>query len=70
VIASRAELEARYAAVDERFRGKPVPRPSDWGLYAVTPQMLEFWSSRPHRLHDRSRFRRAGDGWSFDLLSP
>ena len=70
VIASRAELEARYAAVDERFRGKTVPRPADWGLYEVTPQVLEFWSSRPYRLHDRSRFQRSGDGWSLDLLSP
>ncbi len=63
----RAELEARLEALD--FPGE-VPRPADWGGYAVTPQAIEFWQGRPDRLHDRLRYTRSGDGWEIDRLAP
>jgi pyridoxamine 5'-phosphate oxidase len=70
VIASRAELEARYAEVERRFHDRSVTRPPNWGLYAVEPESMEFWSSRPHRLHDRTRYRRLAGAWTRDLLCP
>lgn len=70
VIGSRAELEARLVEVEARFRGRPVERPPHWGLYAVTPSSFEFWSSRPHRLHDRTQYLRSEGGWTTRLLCP
>ena len=72
VIASRDELELRYATVEQRFDGRAVERPPTWGLFGVIPETIEFWSSRPHRLHDRTRYRRlsAGAPWERDLLCP
>jgi pyridoxamine 5'-phosphate oxidase len=69
-VESRAVLEARYAAALERFAGKSVERPPHWGLYEVTPESVEFWSSRPHRLHDRVLFTESGSGWRRVLLFP
>lgn len=69
-LASRAELEARLEAVEARFAGGPVPRPPGWSGYRLVPERFEFWTDRPHRLHDRRLFLRDGDGWRESLLYP
>jgi pyridoxamine 5'-phosphate oxidase len=71
VIASRAELEERYAAVEQRWpEGSQVPLPEFWGGYLLVPHVIEFWHGRVSRLHDRLRYRRDGDGWIVERLSP
>ena len=47
-----------------------VPRPPHWTGFRLAPERLEFWLSRPHRLHERRLFTRAGRGWASTLLYP
>ena len=68
---TRALFEARYAAVKADHEGKDVPRPPHWLGYRLAPDRIEFWSDRPHRLHERRLFTLGpGGGWHEGLLYP
>jgi pyridoxamine 5'-phosphate oxidase len=67
---SRGTFEAQYEEAKARFEGRDVPRPERWTGYRVMPERIEFWTDRPHRLHERRLFVREGDGWREGLLYP
>jgi pyridoxamine 5'-phosphate oxidase len=67
---SRAALEAAVRATEARFAGREVPRPPFWGGYLLRPERFEFWISGEGRLHHRTVFERAGEGWRESLLNP
>ena len=69
-LASRAEFEARYEDVKQRFEGQDVPRPPHWGGFRMAPATIEFWQDRPHRLHERRLFTRPAGDWAESLLYP
>ncbi len=69
---SRAALEAEVAKFSARFATGDIPRPPYWSGFRVVPDEIEFWSSRPFRLHDRAVFKRslATGPWSVTRLFP
>ncbi|MGE5621607.1 MAG: pyridoxamine 5'-phosphate oxidase [Bacillota bacterium] len=69
-VASRDDLEARFAEVEKQYGDHPV-RPPHWGGYRLTPDYIEFWQGRPSRLHDRIAYILQADGsWERQRLQP
>jgi pyridoxamine 5'-phosphate oxidase len=69
-LASRDELTAAVAQMEERFTGSEVPLPAFWGGYRLHPESIELWAHRQDRLHDRIAYTRAADGWKRVRLAP
>jgi pyridoxamine 5'-phosphate oxidase len=69
-LGSREELDARMEEVTTRFEGARVERPTSWGGFVLRPDEIEFWQGQVARLHDRFRYRRAGDRWTLERLAP
>ncbi len=71
VIADRGVLERALAEAQERYPPEgPVPRPEIWSGFRLAPESVEFWQGRRDRLHDRLRYRREGEDWLIERLSP
>ncbi|HSJ62833.1 MAG TPA: pyridoxamine 5'-phosphate oxidase [Gemmatimonadaceae bacterium] len=69
-LAEYAHLERRLREAEQRFGTGPVPRPPHWSGFRLLPHCIEFWRSRPFRLHERERFERHGDAWRMVRLYP
>jgi pyridoxamine 5'-phosphate oxidase len=68
-VSARKILENAMEEAKRRY-GEQPPRPPHWGGYRVIPQEIEFWQGRTDRLHDRLLYRRAGNNWTIERLSP
>jgi pyridoxamine 5'-phosphate oxidase len=69
-IESRRQLENDFAHAALTF-AEDVPLPDNWGGFVLEPETIEFWESRPNRLHERVRYTRRADGeWDAQSLAP
>lgn len=69
-IPSRESIMANFAVEALRWVGQSVPRPEDWGGWAITIERIEFWQGRESRLHDRFLYTKIGEGWRLERLAP
>ena len=63
-------LAENVARLTADYDGKTIPRPPFWSGYRLVPSMIEFWTGKPGRLHERIRYDRAGDSWTTVKLYP
>jgi pyridoxamine 5'-phosphate oxidase len=66
----RETFEARFEDMKAKFDGGSVPRPPRWSGFRLVPEVIEFWSDRAFRLHERRLFTRTVSGWNEGLLYP
>jgi pyridoxamine 5'-phosphate oxidase len=65
-----AELDRAFRQAEARVTADPGLIAPGWTLYALTAEEAEFWQGDPQRRHVRLRYRRAGSGWTRQLLWP
>lgn len=71
IIASRDILEEREREIEKKFEGlNLLPKPKQWGGFAITPIEIEFWQGRASRLHDRVVYYLTDEKWIIHRLAP
>ncbi|PIQ86975.1 MAG: pyridoxamine 5'-phosphate oxidase [Candidatus Omnitrophica bacterium CG11_big_fil_rev_8_21_14_0_20_45_26] len=69
-LTSRETLLAEYKKVEQKFKGKQVPRPAHWSGFLLIPERIEFWYGKSDRLHERVLYSRQAGSWKQQLLYP
>lgn len=70
-IPSREYIMALFAKESLVYVARKVPRPENWGGYAITPTRIEFWQGRDSRLHDRFLFEKEeNNNWKITRIAP
>lgn len=69
-IPNREYLEKKQEEFEEKFEGKPIQKPENWGGYILIPYTIEFWQGRANRLHDRIEYYLDDNDWQIRRLAP
>ena len=69
-IKGRETVEERIQELEKEFEGKDIPRPDNWGGYAIDISFWEFWQGRRSRTHDRFIYVKNDNSWEITRLSP
>jgi pyridoxamine 5'-phosphate oxidase len=71
IVSSRSELEKLFEEAEKKFEKQQIlPRPENWGGYAIKPTYFEFWQGRRNRLHDRVAYLKQASTWVRQRLAP
>lgn len=72
VMSDRKDLDVAMEQAKRTLENDPDSVSLDWSVYAVLPDIVEFWQGSPDRLHHRLQYSRGGnnDGWEKQLLWP
>lgn len=65
-----SDLAARVEEYEAKFNDSEIPRPPFWSGFRLRPDKIEFWRSRPGRLHERHLYVRSGESWTMETLYP
>ncbi|MBK20891.1 MAG: pyridoxamine 5'-phosphate oxidase [Flavobacteriales bacterium] len=69
-IKSRKEIEDAVEEIKNKFDGKEVTRPENWGGLRLVPSYFEFWQGASSRLHDRIVYELIEGSWKRKRLAP
>ena len=56
-LTNRNLLEQRVKDYESKFLGEEIPRPTFWSGYQLKPNLIEFWTERDNRIHERQLFK-------------
>lgn len=66
----QAFIEQYKASQIQHEHSDNIPRPEYWGGLCLSIETMEFWQGGSHRIHDRLKYSKQGDGWKINRLYP
>jgi len=70
LVGGRGHLLAEVARFEAHHLGGKISRPPHWTGLRVVPHWIEIWVAGKFRLHDRTAYERAEEGWTATKLYP
>ena len=67
---NETELKRQFEVFQQEFSDQAITRPDHWFGYRLVPDRIEFWASRPARLHERILYEKSAAGWTVTRLQP
>jgi len=63
-------LKKKFGDAKLFFSGKRIPRPGNWGGYAIHPVRIEFMEFKKSRFHERSLYQLVNRQWAVTQIQP
>lgn len=70
LLSSESELGAKFELIKQQMQNQEVPKPDNWGGYAIKPLSIEFLTFKESRLHFRELYKNTSGQWQKSLLQP
>jgi pyridoxamine 5'-phosphate oxidase len=70
VIPDKEHLNSLYNFYKDKYSGRAVEKPHEWGGFRVIPEWFEFWQNGEFRLHDRLTYTWTESKWQIKRLAP
>ena len=70
VFSCESELDTKFELIKQQMQTREVPKPSNWGGYAIKPLSIEFLTFKESRLHLRELYQSKNEQWQKSLLQP
>ncbi len=64
------DIQRRLREAEKLYADAPVPRPENWGGFAIQPIRIELMEFRPSRFHDRNVYEKQNGAWIGTQLQP
>ncbi|WP_366142623.1 pyridoxine 5'-phosphate oxidase C-terminal domain-containing protein [uncultured Aquimarina sp.] len=63
-------LKSSFAETERKYKNKDIPKPKNWGGYAIRPIRIECMEFEKSRFHKRTLFKLEEKEWIATILQP
>ena len=69
-LVSMERLHQEFREYEAKFSDKKIPTPTFWGGFTILVDKIEYWYSKPFRMHERLILTKEENGWSKTRIYP
>ena len=69
-LVSMERLHQEFREYEAKFSDKKIPTPTFWGGFTILVDKIEYWYSKPFRMHERIILTKEENGWLKTRIYP